>query len=112
MTDAVAEGYDDFFYLLAAWEHTTITPYVQQEYWIDSESDTYIMPEFFENKDVTLSNIIPGVESDLTLVYSNNNLIKLLEDAFFKRATKLSYKSQITHRLDSFFSVLTLLLVS
>jgi hypothetical protein len=112
LTDAVAEEYDDFFYTLSAWEHTPITPHTHQEYWVDSESDTYVLPEFLGYRDVTLSSTIPGMEGDSAVVYSNHNLIKLIEDAFFKRSGRLRYKSQAAHRLSTFFTILALFLTS
>jgi hypothetical protein len=112
LTDAIVEEYDEFFYMLSAWEHTPITPHTHQEYWVDSESDTYILPEFLGHRDVALSNVTSNVEDDATVVYSNHNLIKLLEDIFFKKADTLKYKSQASHRLSTFFTLLALFLVN
>lgn len=112
LTDAVAEEYEEFFYMLSAWEHTPLTPHTHQEYWADAESDMYILPEFLGHRDVTLSSSIPGIEDDSALVYSTHNFIKLMEDAFFKRTGQLRYKSQAVHRLSSFFTILALLLAN
>ncbi len=111
LTDAMVDGYDDFFYMLAAWEHIPTAPYLYDEYLVESEADTYILPELLGHKDVPLQSTLSGVEDESPLVYTGYNLIKLLEDAFFKRAELIKYKSQSTNRSKSFFTVLMFALI-
>lgn len=107
----MVDGYDDFFYMLAPWEHVPIAPYLYDEYSIESETDAYILPELLGYKDVSLQSMLSGVEDETPLVYTGYNLIKLLEDAFFKRAELIKYKSQSTNRSNSFFTVLLFALI-
>lgn len=84
---------------------------MHDEYLVESEADTYVLPEFLGNKDVPLYSAMSGVEEESPLVYTGYNLVRLLEDAFFKRAKLVRYKSQSVNRSNSFFIMLLLTLV-
>jgi hypothetical protein len=81
MNDALVEEYEEFFFTLTPSEQLPLTKDITDEYYIETDDNTYIRPEFFSNRDVTLSASLQPANSGYA--YTQYSVLKLLEDKFF-----------------------------
>jgi hypothetical protein len=104
--DALVEEYEDFFYLLTAWEQTPLASSVSDDYTLDSDTDLYMLPEFWEFREVSLSHAALDGEGEAELIYSSSNVARLLENFFFKKTPGVCYGEMPTYCRDTFFLIL------
>jgi len=70
----VYEEYEDFFYITMPWENMTLDKDMSDEYILDSENSMYILPEFWLNQEVTLTEAFSSGIQGFEYPYSSYRL--------------------------------------
>jgi hypothetical protein len=96
MSDALVEEYEEFFLTLSPYEQLNLTKDITDEYYLETDDNLYIRPEFFANHDITLSNVIQPASPGYA--YTQYAVIKLLEDKFFSANSNITLRCSFEQR--------------